>query len=366
MEPADVARKPQGPALRPPDAIQMPWRLILLCSLVIWGVLTAPYAVEYMLEIRTSSGKTDWLGAALLAAMDMAGWAGVSLAILWVQVKAPVRRDGRLAPGLLHVGVGVAAMVLRQLVLLRVGSGHVDAGLLARILMQQALVVVLMLAAGYGLVAFVDFRQRQLNEARLAAQLAVAELGVLKEQVNPHFLFNTLHSISTLVHSDPDAAEWMIAALSEMLRASLLHSGVHEVPLTRELELLAPYLAIQRKRFGDRLTVDLAIGAETQAAIVPHLLLQPLVENAIRHGIESSAGGGSVTVRTVVDSRRLVLSVQDTGPGPGRSTRRGTGTSLANLRKRLEHLYGEDHSLTLATAPHGTGALVTVSVPFRQ
>jgi two-component system LytT family sensor kinase len=349
-----------------PAPIVMPWRLIFLCSLAIWGVLTVPYAVEYMLEIRASSGKTNWPGAALLAVMDMAGWAGVSLVVLWAQVRVPVRRDGRIAPALLHLGVGLLAVVLRQLVLLQVGTGHVEAGQLARILMQQTMVVILLLAAGYGLVAFVDFRQRQLNEARLAAQLAQTELAVLKEQVNPHFLFNTLHSISTLVHSDPDAAEWMIAALSDMLRASLLHSGVQEVPLSRELELLAPYLDIQRKRFGHRLTVDLAIGAETSSAIVPHLMLQPLVENAIRHGIEDSAGGGSVTVRTRVDEGRLVLSVQDTGPGMGRSTRRGTGTSLANLRKRLEHLYGSDQSLTLGSAPQGTGALVTVSVPFRQ
>jgi len=209
-------------------------------------------------------------------------------------------------------------------------------------------------------------RANELKAAQLETRLAGAELQALRVQVHPHFLFNTLHAVSALVHRDPDAADRMINRLSEMFRLSLETSGAQEVPLESELETLAPYLEIMDMRFGDRLRVVLDFPAETQGALIPNLILQPLLENAVRHGVAPKPDSGTVTVRGHRNGDRLIIEVADDGPGfPGESPdifRNGLG--LSNTKERLALLYGKDQSLQLGRSASG-GARVVLDIPFR-
>jgi two-component sensor histidine kinase len=202
---------------------------------------------------------------------------------------------------------------------------------------------------------------------RLEIRLAQAQLESLKNQLQPHFLFNALNAITALIPTDARAAQRTVHGLSELLRLSLNSSAENEVRLDRELELLGHYLAIQRLRFQERLTVQLDVDPEVGRAFIPNLLLQPLVENAIRHGIGPRAAGGSIAIRAGRHDDVLRLRVADDGigarlSGEQRLAREGVG--LSNTRARLQHLYGDRHRLAFATAP-GEGFAVEIDVPYR-
>jgi two-component system LytT family sensor kinase len=213
------------------------------------------------------------------------------------------------------------------------------------------------------------YREGEVRATRLEAQLAQAQLQALKMQLHPHFLFNTLHSISALVHKNPDAADKMIARLGDFLRLTLENSGAQEVSLQEELEFLKCYLEIERIRFQDRLTVQMDIEPQALDARLPNLILQPIVENAIRHGISPQTSAG----RIEIEARRLngTLQVQVTDNGPGLSSDSNTGTivkagvGLANTQARLKQLYGDQHRLDLANAASG-GLTVILEIPFRE
>jgi LytS/YehU family sensor histidine kinase len=208
-------------------------------------------------------------------------------------------------------------------------------------------------------------REREMHSARLETRLAEARLDALSAQLHPHFLFNTIQGISTLIHRDPEAADAMLAGLSTLLRHTLQRAGGHEIPLAHELELLDLYLAIVRSRFGDRLTISTKVSPDLTDAMVPRFLLQPLVENALHHGIAQHAGAGQIDISAARDGDTLVLSVSDNGPGmqPGRKPFPKDGIGLANSRDRLAQLYGTEQSLELQSGETG-GFRVTVRVPW--
>ncbi|HEX6534113.1 MAG TPA: histidine kinase [Gemmatimonadaceae bacterium] len=207
------------------------------------------------------------------------------------------------------------------------------------------------------------FRQTRHRE-RLEARLARAQLQSLKLQLHPHFLFNTLNTITALLATDPHAAERVVTGLSELLRVSLRTAGEQEVPLDRELVVLRHYTDIQQVRFPDRLRIELSIAPETRRAMVPSLLLQPLVENAIRHGIAPRAASGCVEISARREGDRLLLRVRDDGVGaPGAGVREGVG--LRNTRERLRHLYGDAHELRAGNGELG-GFDVRIVIPFRD
>ncbi len=208
-------------------------------------------------------------------------------------------------------------------------------------------------------------RERELTASRLESQAAQAHLQMLKMQLHPHFLFNTLNAVSALMHRDVDAADRMISQLSELLRAALEKDDRHESRLASELDLLHRYLAIEQIRFRDRLKVEIDVEPACLEAQVPRLILQPLVENAIRHGIAMRSAAGRLTIRARRRDRRLALTVADDGPGvpPNRPLRPGVG--LANTRARLEQLYGDAYSLELVNADEG-GFEVRLEVPFER
>ncbi|MBI2929810.1 MAG: histidine kinase [Verrucomicrobia bacterium] len=208
-------------------------------------------------------------------------------------------------------------------------------------------------------------QERERKAAELTASLAEAKLHALKLQLHPHFLFNALNAIATLVHKDPHAADDMIANLSELLRLALDSADVQEVPLRQELEFLDRYLEIEHVRLGERLRVEKDVAAATLDAAVPTMILQPLVENAIRHGIEPRKSAGIVTIRATREGELLHLSVCDNGVGLGAANqqRERTGIGLANTRARLAELYGERARLQLSGGDEG-GLAVDVQLPF--
>jgi len=204
------------------------------------------------------------------------------------------------------------------------------------------------------------------ERARALDQLAEAQLHSLRLQLQPHFLFNTLNTITALIAAEPRAAERMVAGLSELLRASLRLADEQEVPLARELEHLRLYVDIQQTRFGDRLAVAMDVDPAVRSALVPSLLLQPLVENAIRHGITPRAAGGRISVRATRDADDLRLEVRDDGVGA--ATQNGVlareGVGLTNTRERLRRLHGARHRFAYESRV-GSGFAVRITVPFR-
>lgn len=206
-------------------------------------------------------------------------------------------------------------------------------------------------------------QERERQALALREQLTHAQLDALRSQLHPHFLFNTLNGAATLMHSDVAGADRMLTELGDLLRATLAHAGAQEIPLAQELELLERYLSIMRVRFRDRLTVQVDVAQAAREGLVPPFLLQPLVENALEHGIGARPGPGRLDVRAARDNGRLRITITDDGPGPEPGSAAGIG--LANTRERLAQLYAREQELTLAPAPGGRGAQVTVSLPWR-
>ena len=209
-----------------------------------------------------------------------------------------------------------------------------------------------------------SFSRATEEREQLEARLARAQLQSLRLQLHPHFLFNTLNTINALVGTDRHAAERVISGLSELLRMSLSSASEQEVSLARELELLAHYIEIQQIRFQDRLTVSFRIDPDTRHALVPNLVLQPLVENAIRHGIAPRAAPGHVVVTAVRRGDRLEMSVVDDGVGENPRAEHRDGVGLGNTRARLLSLYGSDHRFE-AAGEHGGGFAVRMEIPYR-
>jgi len=207
------------------------------------------------------------------------------------------------------------------------------------------------------------FRQYKDREYRLVQ----SRLQALKTQLHPHFLFNTLNAISELVYRDPEAADRAITQLSDLLRITLGKHGAEEVTLKEELEFLEKYIAIHRMLLQDRLRVEVRVDPETLDASVPDLILQPLVENALRHGIDPRSGTGRIEIAASRKNGVLRLSVRDNGPGLQADWQgaAGRGIGLANTQARLEHLYGKSHRFDLKNLPEG-GLAVNIEVPFRE
>lgn len=230
------------------------------------------------------------------------------------------------------------------------------------LLMTYTTVVGFTYALGY----YREVQTREVREAQLQTHLTEARLKTLEAELQPHFLFNTLHAISTLVHTNPDSADRMISRLSDLLRLTFDRSGAARVPLQEELEFLEKYLEIEQTRFQDRLTVRYDIDPATLDAEVPRLILQPLVENAIKHGVTPLPTPGLVQITSCIEGDRLHLEVRDNGAGLTGSARSkfDSGVGLANTRDRLECLYGAAQRLELSEGE--AGLAVRLTLPLRR
>lgn len=207
-------------------------------------------------------------------------------------------------------------------------------------------------------------RIREVEAARARTELAQFRLLVLRSQLQPHFLFNTLHSIASLMDEDVRAARRLIARLSDLLRATLDLGETAEAPLAREVEFVERYLDIERVRFGPRLTVHYRISEDAGEALVPPLLLQPLVENAVRHGVAPLEQGGTIDISACRQGEWLIIDVADTGAGCDSDEAMRQGVGLANVRERLAHTYGDGQAFEISSPPKG-GFRVRLRLPFR-
>ena len=226
----------------------------------------------------------------------------------------------------------------------------------------------LLLGIAHAVMYYERYRESERTAERLTAGLTEARLQALKMQLQPHFLFNTLNAISALIPAEAQPARRMVARLGDLLRIALEHEETQEVTLREELAFLEPYLEIEQARLQERLNITLHIAPDTLDARVPHLILQPLVENAIRHGIAPRIGPGRVEISATraADRKSLHLEVRDDGPGMERdnNTRSRKGVGLANVRSRLEQLYGNEQHFAISNHSEG-GVAAKVTLPFR-
>lgn len=223
------------------------------------------------------------------------------------------------------------------------------------------------LGVQHATVYYAEAREREVHAARLSSQLAEAKLGALRSQLNPHFLFNSLNAITVLVRDqDTRTASRMLEQLGEVLRQALQTDRSPEIPLGEEIGFLERYLAIEQVRFSDRLRATFAVDPAVRGAAVPSFLLQPLVENALRHGIARRTEGGALEVAARREGDELVLEVKNEGPGLTREPAGArTGLGLVNTRERLATMYGDRAGIALADRPGG-GVVATVRLPYRE
>lgn len=297
--------------------------------------------------------------------------------LIWVARRFPFHKNNWLRPLAAHI----AALILysfahtswnavtRWIIFPLVGLGHYDYGSMpARYLMEFSGDVLSWIAL-VGVVYLFDYytqsKRRELQTAQLEASLAQSQLQNLRLQMEPHFLFNSLNAISATMYEDVRAADEMISALSNLLRNSLNSSRAQEVSLEEELRLLEHYLAVMRARFEDRLVVNLEVESDAREALVPSLLLQPLVENSIRHGMDPKASSLHIEVSAKREGESLSLTVRDDGRGlpDGGKVALRKGIGLGNTESRLEALYGSAHKLEWKTSLGG-GFLVTLEIPY--
>lgn len=381
------------------------WGLIL----GLWALLVVAFAGQL---VFTSPRPLAWSQALPLAFRDWLPWAFLGPIVAWLAARFPLERRKLTLSIPIHVVACMAAIVVCQLVArlnhlqpgpeanLRAGQpppefpegpppeegpppfrGGPDefpppppqrsgrpAPFLNALVMQGKFNLPIYWVIVSIVHAFSYYRRSQERERaalELEARLAEARLQALRNQLHPHFLFNTLNAISTLVHKDADAADEMISNLSELLRVALDTSDRQEVSLRQELEFLDRYLEIQQVRFGDRLRIQKQIDASTLDAYVPTLILQPLVENAIKHGIEPRPGPGQVSVEALRENQTLRLTVRDNGQGAKKPPGHSEGIGIANTRARLQELYGSGARLTL-TSPAAGGFEVELLLPLHE
>lgn len=307
-------------------------------------------------------------------------WAALFPLVVYVARRFPFTRGHGAGVWLTHLGIGITIALVHYAFTMWfmgvIGHGNwTDAGhTYGAHLLSEAnfrlgvhfsayfLVLGVVLAWEY----YRKYRERELLASQLSAQLSQAKLQALRMQLNPHFLFNAMNSIAMLVRRDDNAqAVRMLAGLSDLLRYVLEDSRSDEVPLREELSFLQRYLEIERVRFQDRLKVKVDADEEALDAFVPNLLLQPLVENALRHGIGPKIGGGRIDVCARHEGGNLWLEVRDNGVGlpHDQMVAFHTGVGLTNTRERLEHLYGDRHRFECRT-PTGGGLAITIVIPF--
>jgi signal transduction histidine kinase len=339
-----------------------------------WRVPVAALAVCTALGLFFSTSFSGFPGAFI----EWYAWGALLGPIVWLDRRLPIARERLIARVAWHLALGVAWTMLylyvssvggalvRGMPLLPALSLAVAKGGLQGAFHWNLVVYWMIVGGHWALDHHQRWRERQQRAAELERLLAEARLGALRAQLRPHFLFNGLNAISAYVESEPQTARRMLGHLGDLLRWSLEDGESQEVALANELALLDHYLAIQRVRFQDRLTVDLDVDPAVLWVHVPGLLLQPLVENAIRHGIAPRNAPGRVVVSARRVTDRLHLTVTDDGLGlpAGWNAARDAGIGLGNTKRRLTALYGDAQTFSLTAVLTG-GVRVDIIIPLR-
>lgn len=327
----------------------------LLIILALWTLVAVLFAGQLAMDAAYSNQRVTRGDALVLGFTGWYAWALLYPLVAWLARRFRTNAKGLAVHAVLSVVITVAKIALVTTLLRAFGMPQQSLSLLVNVPVNLA---------AYWLIVGVTWAiQANLRSAKLESSLAATRLDLLRTQIQPHFLFNTLHGIAELMHEDVDAADKMVTRLSDLLRATLETGGKQEITLREELSLLDRYIEIQRMRLGERLRFHADIDARALDRAVPMLLLQPLVENSVRHAIADRRDGGRIDVRAREGAERLTIEVEDDGPGITETP--GNGIGLANVRDRLQHLYGDAQSLQLTRAAGG-GTLVTIEVPLRH
>jgi LytS/YehU family sensor histidine kinase len=341
----------------------------------IWTLLGVIFSFsKYVNYLSGESPISIW--AAVSSAMpEWYIFAFLSVPLPWLFRRFPIRRDSWFLPVILYLIVSILFSALHTIFshLLQPDmyplSFVVSPALKYHVIAHYSFnILVFAGILGFNLVLKYNrkLRERELHTSRLKARLAQSQLEVLRNQIQPHFLFNTLHSIAALMYERPESAHDMMTHLSDLLRLSLDSSGRQQVTLEEENFFLRHYIDIQQTRFGDRLKFSVDIQPETINALVPAFFLQPLVENAIRHGIAPYEIMGRIDIRSRVLNGKLSVQIKDNGPGieGDLESATGDGVGISNFRERLQQLYGDDQNLTFKNDPEG-GLIVNIEIPLR-
>jgi two-component system, LytTR family, sensor kinase len=353
------------------------WSVRVGLAFVFWTIIGLSFASQFYLSSLKAGRLVTWGQAVTWSLGDWYVWALLSVPI--VQLARRFRFDD--VRWVRSVAIHLLASVLCALVymVLRAWLGQVQSGvsgvrvsfaeafnpLVVKTVHFNLLIYWVMVSVSHAFAYYRQYQERALRASELEKRLAQAKLQALQMQLNPHFLFNTLNAIASLMHKDVKGADRMITRLADLLRYALESTDEHEVTLRQELAFLERYLEIEKTRFGSRLTVRLEVPAETLDALVPNLILQPLVENAIKHGIERRSRPGLIELRARCEGDRLRLTLVDNGPGLPAQPAGRKGIGLANTRARLQELYGESHTFELHNGSEG-GVVVEVIIPFRR
>ena len=348
-----------------------------LALLALWLVPAAVALGQIYIEQTLAGESVDWTVALWTTVPNWALWTLMTPAVAWLAVRMAPGRAPIWQIAVAHAGGAALALGFHAV-------GNVAAFRLAGLPAEwtwtdvqthyalrahvNAVAYALVVAATWAWCAARRRRQREAREAELRASLAEAELDALRMQLRPHFLFNALHAVgATVRNGEGERAVSMLSSLGDLLRMSLESDGTDEIPLRRELDVLDRYLALEKVRFADRLAVHVSASEDARRARVPAWVLQPLVENALKHGIAPKPGPASVRVDARREADALVITVVDDGVGLDGAKRRvpSTGVGLANTRARLDALYGDHASLTLAPGPLGVGAEARLTLPYR-
>ena len=330
--------------LRDAFAREWPWVLMQLPRWGMWALCTPLiFAAAHRFPFRRDRlARSIWTH--VLIALALAG----TIELLWLQMSLALQ---------MYIEPEVMARM-------RANWAEVYSGAVLSRMLSGAFTYVAVLGVATTLGYHRRFRERELRAAQLEAQLALAQVQALKMQVHPHFLFNTLHAITVLIREDPTAATRVVTRLGDLLRLTLSRATTAQVSFRRELEILTLYLEIERMRFHDRLEIEYDVEPATLGALVPDLILQPLVENAIRHGVSPNAGTGRIVVRSRRDGDWLLLEIRDNGAGLPEGARPRDGIGLATTKARLERLYGDRQELTLGNLPQ-RGCAARIRIPYQ-
>jgi signal transduction histidine kinase len=351
--------------------------------IAIWSGVGLFDATQNVVVMRAEGMHHDWLNLFVLLAASWLPWLLATPVVFRLGLRHPLRWRGadRLRGVALHAALWLGLSLLSALWIsgLEVALNPWDptappppfGALFVDKAHQQLLSALILyyciLMAGHALASRESLARSRVAAAELAEQLAKAQLDVLRHQLEPHFLFNALNAVSGLVREGQnDQAVQTIARVSDFLRHTLHEAGTQEVSLAEELEFATMYLDIQKVRFGDRLRVAVDVPAELTRAIVPRLILQPIVENAIKHGVSQRARPGAVEMSAARHADRLVLTICNDGPPlPPEAEASSSSIGIANVRSRLHGLHGDAGSLCIRDEP-GRGVRVTITVPWRE
>jgi two-component system LytT family sensor kinase len=344
----------------------------------VWTVIGLVFSAQWYFAAFRSEQPIQWSRALYVQMSWGYLWALGTPIILWLARRFPMDKQRWLRNSLMHLLASTLLVFVSGIIGHLIIYFHIGRPAGYSYMFQNSLrfavgnyseglgIYLLVTFLAYAYSYYQRFRQGELRASQLEAQLSQAQLQALKMQLHPHFLFNTLHSISALLHKDTESARKMISRLGDFLRLTLENSGTQEVTLEKEMEFLRCYLEIERIRFQDRLTTHVHVDADALDTHVPNLILQPIVENAIRHGIAPRSTPGEIEIHAKQENGFLRIQIRDNGPGLPKNRNADAifkkGLGLSNTLSRLERLYGEKHRFDIANDPRG-GLAVTLEIP---